>query len=251
MLKTLGVVEVHAAAGHPPVTRRLGNCSLVEWVVRRVSESQLLDGVLVILDDEPAQRDAARLLPPHVKQATRRGSDPLASLATAAREAQADAIVHVDVNQPFIDPEFIDRLVTTAGQVTSAGQAQGIDYISYCRRDGRPAMLSQIGVLGQWCRVESIERAHREATDASDRQDPLAFVRRHPELFPMRLIPVPAALDREDMRLVIDGEEDWERTELILDALGADRLDWQRITGLLEQQPKIRERMALLNRTRQ
>ena len=62
-----------------------------------------------------------------------------------------------------------------------------------------------------------------------------------------RLIPAPAPLDREDLRLSVRVEEDWEHAQMLLDALEPDRLDWQGISSLLERQPELRQRMALLN----
>ncbi len=50
------------------------------------------------------------------------------------------------------------------------------------------------------------------------------------------------------MRLAVDTEEDWEHAQTIYEALGPEALDWQRIAGLLEQQPALRTRMAALNR---
>ena len=63
----------------------------------------------------------------------------------------------------------------------------------------------------------------------------------------MRLIQVPAALDRDDVRLTVEEQEDWEHAEAIFEALGPESLDWQRIAGLLDQQPALRQRMAVLN----
>jgi spore coat polysaccharide biosynthesis protein SpsF (cytidylyltransferase family) len=63
------------------------------------------------------------------------------------------------------------------------------------------------------------------------------------------MIPVPVELDREDLRLRIESVDDWEHAQQIVDALGDEHLDWQRIAGLLAQQPDLRRRMAALNQT--
>jgi spore coat polysaccharide biosynthesis protein SpsF (cytidylyltransferase family) len=238
MLSTLGVVDVHALAGHPLAARRLGNCSLMEWVVRRVSEAQLLERVLVLMDDEREHQRVGRLLPPHVLRYDTPHADPLARMAAAAVEHQADAVVHVDIGHPFIDPVLLDRLVSTAVAAPKA------DYISYCLSDGRPAILSRLGVFGQWCRTDALVRADHEAQDPRQRRDVFAHVRSHPERFSMRLIPVPPSLDRPDLRLAINGQEDWHQAEMIFEALGSEGLDWQRITGLLDQQAESREYLA-------
>jgi spore coat polysaccharide biosynthesis protein SpsF (cytidylyltransferase family) len=63
----------------------------------------------------------------------------------------------------------------------------------------------------------------------------------------LRLIPVPRELDRDDVRLRIDGEEDWEHTQTIFEALGPEHLDYHRVAHLLDHQPALRQRMAALN----
>ncbi len=65
----------------------------------------------------------------------------------------------------------------------------------------------------------------------------------------MRLIPVPQELDRDDVRLTIGGEEDWEHAQTIFEALGPEQLDYLRIAQLLDHQPALRKRMEALNRT--
>jgi spore coat polysaccharide biosynthesis protein SpsF (cytidylyltransferase family) len=47
---------------------------------------------------------------------------------------------------------------------------------------------------------------------------------------------------------MVDIEEDWDHAEAIYEALGPERLDWQRIARLLDHQPALRSRMAALNR---
>jgi spore coat polysaccharide biosynthesis protein SpsF len=63
------------------------------------------------------------------------------------------------------------------------------------------------------------------------------------------LIPLPASLDRDDWRLALRDEEDWDHAQMILDALGPDDLDWQGIARLLESHPALCERMAALNKS--
>ena len=57
--------------------------------------------------------------------------------------------------------------------------------------------------------------------------------------------------DREDVRLTIANDEDWDHALAIYEALGPERLDWQRIARLLDHQPALRSRMAVLNRVHQ
>lgn len=244
MIKTLGIIEVpwQTARMKSGFRRRLGGKTLVEWVARRVSDCQRLDGVILLVGGTETDREIAALAPPDVPVFASRQGDALGRFAASIDEYECEAVVRVCADTPFVDAGLIDRLVTTAEASPTA------DYISYCCRDGQPAVFSPIGVHGEWIRAKSLRQAARRATNPADRESVTRYLYSHPEDYCVRLIPAPHQLDRDDVRLAVDGEEDWEHTQDIFDALGPD-VDWQRIAGLLDQQPALRKRMQTLNRT--
>ena len=250
MLKTLGIIEASPAATRSTRTdlfrnlplRRIAGQPLVEWVVRRVTEAQRLDGVIVVLANTAEGKRIASLVPPDMPVFLIDEPDPLSRVVAAMREYQTMAVVRVRVDSPFVDPELID------GLIRAAESERNNDYISYCSSDGRPAVLSRLGIFAEWCRAEALRRADRETTRVADRLDVTRYVYSHPGTFQVRLVPIPAKLDRQDVRLTLNGQEDWDHMEQILDALGSECLNWQRIAGLLDQQPALRQRMAVLNR---
>jgi len=249
MGNSIGLVEVGLGQSTSPengiaslALRKLGGKSLVEWVARRVTEATHLDGVIAVLGDTPEQREFGQLIPLDIPVCYSSRPDPLARVAEAISEYRATEIVYVSVESPFVDPQMIDRLLMTAKSNPTC------DYISYCSQNGQAAR-SRLGVLAEWCRAESLKRANREATAPADRNDITRYLCGHPELFQLRLMPLPERLDRDDVRLVLNVEEDWDHAEAIVEALGAEALAWQRIAGFLDHQPAIRQRMAVLNRT--
>ena len=243
MVQTLGIVEVGSLDGQkqPTVARKLGGKSLLEWVTRRVTDCQRLTRVVVLAADSPAHRALAALVPSDVPLFTSSAADSLARLAAAAAKYRAAAIVRIQATSPFVDPVLIDRLVSTADE------HPGCDYIGYCHGDGRPAIQSRLGVVAEWCSATALRRADEMARGAV-RAAGLRYLVSHPESFAVRLVPVPGPLDREDVRLAVHGNEDWEHAVAIYDALGPEDCDWRRIAGLLDRQPAMRERMAVLNR---
>jgi spore coat polysaccharide biosynthesis protein SpsF len=227
----LGIVEVQPAveglSEKSPLAgmarRRFGGKSLLEWVVRRMSDADRLDGVVVLAGDDPFSRGLGRF-------------------AAAVRHFQCSAAVRLSVSQPFVDPILIDRLLALVASGNTC------DYASFALADGRPVTQARLGVFAEWCRGEAILLANRLARRDHERADATRFLHWHPEIFAIRLFPVPPQLDRDDVRLAIQDEEDWEHVQLILDALGPESLDWQFITALIDRQPTIRERMAHRNR---
>jgi len=244
MLKTLGIVD--ACYGSTPararVSRLMGGKSVLEWVVRRVTDCQQLDGVIVVTTNAPENRFVSRLVPLDVPVFVGTRPQPLPCIAAALEEYPAVAAVRIGAHFPFVDPMLIDRLVIDADGHTEC------DYVSYCCRNGQPAILSPIGLYAEWIRVKALLRAAKLATSEQDRLNVTGYLYSHPEKFNIRLIPAPAQIDRDDVRLTVDIEEDWENTLTIFEALGPDELDWQRIADLLDHQPALRKRMAALNR---
>ena len=250
MAGVVGIVEVQpacgAAADKSPLAgmarRRFGGKTLLEWVVRRVSDSERLAGVVVLAGDDPFSRSLVASCPPDVRLFHACEEDALGRFAAVVRQFHCHAAVRLSVSHPFVDPDLIDRLVT------AVASGNGCDYASYCFSDGRPVIHSKLGVFAEWCRGEAVLLADRLARRGVERADATQFLYSHPEIFALKLITVPPQLDRNDMRLAIQDEEDWEHVQLILDALGPESLDWQIITSLLDRQPHLRERMASLNR---
>jgi spore coat polysaccharide biosynthesis protein SpsF len=244
MLQTLGVVQVPPASTLPGLKANRGfqGKTLLEWVVRRVTDCQWLDGVIVVApgDDEAS---LAALVPPDVPLYRSQRDDALGQMADALTSFPAQSVVRVGIEQPFVDPELIDRLVTRSRQHPNC------DYIGYCSRNGKPAIRSSLGMFGEYFQVRALLLADREAFLLEDRASVTRFLYSRPDKFLVRMIPVPIELDRDDLRLRIESADDWEHVQQIVDALGDEHLDWQRIAGLLAQQPDLRKRMAALNQT--
>jgi spore coat polysaccharide biosynthesis protein SpsF len=244
MLKNLGVVQAcfHLPRFRSNAMRRLGGRSLLEWVIRRATDSTRLDGVIVVTGEFEKSGDLARLIPSDVPIFFGPCSDALGRFVKALEQYPAEGAVRIQGDNPFVDPALIDRLITTAETEPDC------DYVGYCLRDGRPAMHSPAGVYAEWFRFSALRRANRLARDELDRAQVTSYLYAHPDKFNVRLIPTPTEIDREDVRLTVDGEEDWEHALAIYEALGPERLDWQRIARLLDHQPALRSRMAALNR---
>jgi spore coat polysaccharide biosynthesis protein SpsF len=227
MLKTLGIVQPRSEGTDTRnhLARKLGGKSLLEWIVRRVTDCQRLDRVIVLLEPGPQQDRLAKLTPPDVAVFRGQGDDLLRCYIAALDAYPAQALVRVFADNPYTDPVLIDRLVKTADEHPDC------DYISYRSRDGQPAILSSVGVFGEWCRADALRQADREACAPGDRQHVTRYLFSHPECFRMRLVPTPLDLDRHATRLSVDRHEDWEQTLALHDALGPDALDWRAVTS--------------------
>lgn len=249
MFTTVGVVEVQPRLPHlsnSPLSgmarRRFGGKTLVEWIARRLSDSHWIDHV-VILTAGPQGAALVQDCPADIQVVHAPAPDALGALAHAVRETSARSVVRVNITDPFVDPVLVDRLVTVAG-------ADGLcDYATFRLADGRPVMSTRLGVFAEWCNGAAVLKADKLAKSPADRCDSTHFLLNRADLFNIKLLGVPSGLERDDLRLAVHDEEDWEHLQLILDALGPDSLEWQRIAGLIDRQPHLRDRMAARNQS--
>jgi spore coat polysaccharide biosynthesis protein SpsF (cytidylyltransferase family) len=208
--------------------RRFGGKSLLEWVVRHVSDAQQLTNVAVVAGSDPVSRSLCELCPPDVPVIHAKTADPLGQLAEAVEQLRCESLVRLNVCQPFVDPVLIDSLV-------AAGKSEtGCEYATYQCGDGRLAALTKLGVCAEWMLGSAVLRANKLAKLAADRVTSTHFIAQHPELFKTKLLPVPARLDRDDLHLAIHDEDDWHHVQELLDVLGPESLDWQVIATLSE-----------------
>jgi spore coat polysaccharide biosynthesis protein SpsF (cytidylyltransferase family) len=244
MLKSLGIVQAcfHVPRFRANAMRRFGGRPLLEWVVRRVTDSIRLGGVIVVACGSDDCDCISASVPSDVPVFRARCGDALGRLCQALEAYPSEGVVRVHGGDLFIDPTLIDRLVTAAEADST------YDYVAYRSRDGRPAAFSPVSVYSEWFRSSALRKANQLARERGDREDVTGYLRSHPEKFHLGWIPAPAEIDREDVRLTVDIEEDWDHALLLFEALGAERFDWQRITSLLDHQPAMRRRMAALNR---
>lgn len=254
-MKNLAIVqiddEIVLAPGSPQdsslppsklAARKLNSAPLIEWLVRRISEAELIEGIVVVMPDQPQYRELVSLIPLDIPCHLSKKETPLARLADASRKYPSESIVRVPLETPFCDPVLIDRLLITA-------QMHGDkDYVGYCLEDGCPACQSSIGLFSEWIRSSALAKANREVKSEADAYRVDSSFLNYPDLFALEMIPVPDSLNREDLRFSVANDEDWEELLAIVDALGAETLHWQDVVRIIDTQPPIRQRMAERNR---
>jgi spore coat polysaccharide biosynthesis protein SpsF len=244
MLKTLGIVQAcsHLRDFHCRIARKLGGRSVLEWVIRRLSESQRLNGIIVLIDDEVDHRFLHKLVPSDIPIFVGEPSDALGRFAKALEAYPAEAVIRVRADNLFIDPALVDRLITKAESDPKC------DYASYCSQGGRPTVLSSVGVYAEWIRAKSLLKAADRAKETKDRDHVTHFIHSHPEKFKLHFLPAPHEIDRDDFRLTVEQEEDWDHVLTLYEALGPEKLEFRKIAELLDHQPALRSRMAAMNR---
>lgn len=248
MSKTLGCVLLSANVVSTSnriaafASRPLANKPLVDWVVRRSTDAQMLSDVVVIIPSDVDAERCRALIPPDAEVFISDKQDALAQVCDCLDSYPADAVVLIPIESPLVDPALIDRLIAAVDRDAT------VEYATFRSTDGHKVLQAQLGLIAEYCCAQALRTANHSADGKLDREHPTRYIQGHPEEFRLRLIPVPEELDRDDLRLSIKSQDDWDHAEQIVEVLGTDELDWQRIAQLLEGNPDLRRRMADLNR---
>lgn len=242
MLRTLGIVHVDHEVDDDGFSslsptmlagRRLGGRRVLEWTVRRLTESQRLDGVIVALPAGGFEGELSEFVPSDVPVYRYENSDRLGAVASACNAYPAESVVVVPASSPFIDPVLVDRLIISAESDPTC------DYASYHDGEEYPRLSSRIGLVAEWIKTSALRQAEAELTDRLDPRELASSLLAYPELFKLHWIPLPESLDRKDVCFTLSDEEDWDRAEAILEVLPPDQLDWQEIARLLDLHPSL------------
>ncbi len=248
MSKTLGCVLLSADVASTSnrtaafASRQLAQKPLVDWVVRRSTDAQMLSDVVVIIPGDVDAECCRASIPADAEVFISNKQDALAQVCDCLDAYPADGVVLIPIESPLVDPALIDRLVT------AVDRDRTVEYATFRSTDGRKILQAQLGLVAEYCSADALRAANGSATKGRDREHPTRYIQGHPEEFTLRLVPVPQALDRDDLRLSIKSQDDWDHAEQIVEVLGTDELDWQRIAQLIEHNPDLRQRMADLNR---
>jgi spore coat polysaccharide biosynthesis protein SpsF (cytidylyltransferase family) len=251
MFDTLGCMLIDASPSNvrirPLASRSLAGKPLVDWVLRRASEAQQLQRIVVILPADAGLEWLKRTLPSGVSIYQSDERDALARMCACLSEYPARGIVNLRLDCPLLDPCLVDRLVS------SVGRDEAVDYATYRSHERRgesrlqSLLHAQLGLFAEYYRADMLRKLNEQLTSAQQRQNLSDYLCAHPERFVLRLVSLPPELDRADLRLSLHHQDDWEHAEQIVEALGDEDLDWQRIVSLLQRQPHLRRRMADLN----
>ena len=140
----------------------LGSIPIIEWVLMRVKRSQLLDEVILATTDSP--QDSILLNYAQKCNVTLfRGSESnvLKRFADAAKMAQANTIVRICADNPFVDPNEIDRLVNFFSKYDCEYSCNHQDRLDSGYADGFGAEIFSSDVLSK---INSLakKKDHRE-----------------------------------------------------------------------------------------
>ena len=225
-------------AGARFAARKLGGQSLINRMARRLSECAQVDRVYVVGAQIPATILTAGLA--GVKCIDLPMSHVCERLCEAADASGAEWVVYVPANRPFVDPTLIDQMLSKATRMSSC------DYVGYTAGDGDVRAIEHLGLTGEACHADTLRRLRRNVDRLNDQQagSIASWLVSAPGAYHLKFIPVPKALNRNDLRFAIEDEQDWDDAELLCDTVGDEDSQWQELTQLVIANAGLRDSMA-------
>ncbi|MCL2349672.1 MAG: NTP transferase domain-containing protein [Planctomycetaceae bacterium] len=240
MFKTLGIINglLTTERQRRNACRMLGGKTVLEWVVRQMTDSERLDGVIVITDESEENKFVKQRTPLDVPVFTvAPDGDTLKAVTLALEVFPAEHCVFIGLDWPLIDSSLVDRLILAA-ELNPFGEYAAFHFEnSVCSIKGRPT-----GMFAEWYDVKALHRANRKADDPMYRRYPgMYFIEQSKNT--LTLIPAPKQFDRDDIRWTVENEDDWENIVTLFESIDADNIQWHRIAETLLHQPHLQAEM--------
>jgi len=199
--------------------RRFSGMTLLEWCVRRLNESTLLDNTIVTgLPSYQPQVQAAGLC--DARWMPTLESESVDRISQIADRTNATWIAVISPNCPFFDAALLDRLLASAWSHPDA------DFVTYVSLKRNNIDWNRFGLSCEVVHRRMLETAKSNKLDV---QRGLAgTVNSYPNLFQTRSVPLPDQLDQENLHFALETAQDWEHAYNYLEAVGDDS-SWQRL----------------------
>lgn len=203
---------------------------LIWHVVERTRASQTVDAVVLATTSEENDQQLLRIAEEYgILGYAGSLNDVLDRFYQAACLSHAEIIVRVTADDPFKDPQVIDRVVTCLLENPE------LDYASNTIEPTYPEGLD-IEVFT----FKALERAWNEARLTSEREHVTPYIWKNPEKF--NILNLRHSHDLSSLRWTLDYEEDLQFTREIYDRLYHGQIFlMDEILGLLAREPHLLE----------
>jgi len=179
---------------------KLGGRPLLQWVLERVRRTEGLDGVVLATSSHPRDEELGKLARSLGVEVFRGDEeDVLGRFDEAARQANAEVIVRVCADNPFVAPEEIQRLIRFFA-------AENPDYA--CNHMDRLGSKYADGFGAEILRRNVLEDVAGKARDPRHREHVTLYLWDHTAQYRMAVVPAPPELAHPELRFDVDSTDD-------------------------------------------
>lgn len=205
-MKIAAIVQARLSSTRLPrkVLLPFGPVTLLEYQIARLRQTKKLDDLVVATSNNAIDDELYQFC---YKKGIRcfRGSenDVLQRYIDVANEIEADVIVRICSDNPFIAPFFIDEAITKFKQ-------SPCDYLSYAFQDGTPVILNSIGFFPEIATAEALDsiKSHSESKNCWEHVTQFLYI--NPQMYRLHFLKVPLDISSKNIRLTIDTIDDYQ-----------------------------------------
>lgn len=228
MRPVVAIIQARMSSTRLPgkVMREVAGKTILGHVIGRLKAATLIDTVVVATTTERSD-DVIENWCEENSVPVYRGSleDVLDRYYEAALSFSAKTVVRITSDCPLIDPELVDSIV---GKFLNGG----FDHVSVgpTYPDGLDAEVFSFA---------SLEKAHREARLASEREHVTPYIWKNPGVF--RLSKITCEKDLSKLRWTVDDDKDLTLVTRIYEGMGAGLFHMDDVLEFLERNPGLSE----------
>jgi spore coat polysaccharide biosynthesis protein SpsF len=246
-MRIVAVIQARMGSNRLPgkMMLPLGEKVALTHVIERTAAAASIDEVILAT----THKDCDRLL---VDRARRSGvstycgdeRDVLSRMMNAAIEADADVIVRIAGDCPFVSPAIVDHAVKTI-------QTEEVEYAS-----NKLDRTFPFGLDVETFTMESFERVERESSEAHEREHVTVYYLDNPDKFETANFTSDDVFDdkqyvgRTDLELVLDEAADYFYLDKICNELPPEEQDVQSIIDFIDERDLGGELTQVTRKTR-
>lgn len=102
--------------------------------------------------------------------------------------------------------------------------------------------MHRLGLAGEVCHGDALRRLRRNLDRLSyfgEDASLAAYFQDAPGVYQMRFVPIPAELDRSDLRFAVESEKDWDNVQMICETVSNDETQWQSLATIVLGNPAM------------
>jgi len=131
----------------------------------------------------------------------------------AAHHFKFEKIIRICADNPFFDIEHLELFMKEISN-------NDLDYVYYITANGKPSIKTQLGLFSEAVSLSALEKVNVKTDSPLFHEHVTNYIYENPELFRLKPIPLPAYANKENIRLTLDTQADYDLEKEIFKIYG-------------------------------